>query len=403
MDYIQLLNRHKERQQFIDFIEQSKLTNGPKGLYVHGSSGVGKTMFVQQLLKELDCDAVFYNAGDVRNKSTLETINTNNMGSSNVLSLFKHKRQSRIVIVMDNIESMNHGDKSGLNTLIKLVRSKLTRKKKDQDNNETTLSSSVPIICIGNECQDKKIKELMKACHVIHLTPPTFEQMKNICATLMPSVEWTFKCNDLRKLMTTVKIFKNDNPIDLTLFNELLLQTHNDDSKRVAHKLLHQTHTLDEHSTMMNETERTMVGLLLHENCIDLFNKTPTIKSVPPYLSALNNWCIGDYYDRITYQKQLWQLNEMTSIIKSLKTHHLFAPVDAKLSEIRFTKVLTKYSAECNNAQFIYHMCQELLLSKDDLLSACTNNQIDIRTESITKLDIQRLQKLMHTYESGLK
>ena len=38
-------------------------------------------------------------------------------------------------------------------------------------------------------------------------------------------------------------------------------------------------------------------------------------------------------------------------------------------SEIRFTKVLTKYSTEYNNILFIYSLCQELDMDKKDLIS----------------------------------
>lgn len=395
-NYINILNRHQERQQFIDFIEQSKLTNGRKGLFVHGAAGVGKTMFVQQLLKELHCDAVIYNASDVRNKTTLEMI-TSNVGNTNVLSLFKNKQSSRIVIVMDDIESMNCGDKSGINMLIKLVRLKQPRKSKNSEE-DSVVATSVPIICIGNECQDKKIKELMKACQVIHLMPPTAEQMK----ILLPNVNVPAHLNDLRKLTIIAKLC--DATSDDELIQEVATRSHHDDSKSVACKLLHHPQPLEMHSSSMNETDRTMVGLLLHENSIDSLSKMSALKSVPLYASALNDWCNADYFDRITYQKQLWQLGEMTSIVKTFKTHRLFVPfASRKQPDMRFTKVLTKYSAECNNAQFIHKMCQELLLDKHDMFALFASGAFSshMKSDVVTKLDVQRVQKLLHMYANG--
>ena len=55
---------------------------------------------------------------------------------------------------MDEIDGMNNGDKGGINSLIKLIRPKKTKKQKLE---EITLN---PIICIGNYHIDKKIKEL---------------------------------------------------------------------------------------------------------------------------------------------------------------------------------------------------------------------------------------------------
>jgi hypothetical protein len=85
-------------------------------------------------------------------------------------------------------------------------------------------------------------------------------------------------------------------------------------------------------------------------------------------------------------------------------------------SEIRFTKVLTKYSTEYNNILFIYNMCQELDMDKKDLVSFFQEMrlffnredddflqssegmaQMDILFENynITKLDIRRMYRYL--------
>ena len=38
-------------------------------------------------------------------------------------------------------------------------------------------------------------------------------------------------------------------------------------------------------------------------------------------------------------------------------------------TDVRFTKVLTKYSTEYNNILFIYNLCQELNMDKKDLIA----------------------------------
>ena len=55
----------------------------------------------------------------------------------------------------------------------------------------------------------------------------------------------------------------------------------------------------------MNETDRTIVGLLWHENIIDLLSKVEKDKSIPIYCKMLDNICFSDYIDRITFQKQI--------------------------------------------------------------------------------------------------
>jgi hypothetical protein len=96
---------------------------------------------------------------------------------------------------------------------------------------------------------------------------------------------------------------------------------------------------------------------------------------IPFYVSILDNMCFADYIDRITFQNQIWIFNEMSSLIKTFYNnklyHDAFPERQGKFqpSEIRFTKVLTKYSTEYNNQLFIYNLCQELDMEKKDLIA----------------------------------
>jgi Cdc6-like AAA superfamily ATPase len=94
-----------------------------KGIFIYGSPGCGKTHFIMQLLQELDYDIIKYDAGDVRNKSLIDTITNNNISSCNVLQMMNRVVKKK-VIVMDEIDGMNNGDKGGIISLIKLIRQK---------------------------------------------------------------------------------------------------------------------------------------------------------------------------------------------------------------------------------------------------------------------------------------
>ena len=71
-----------------------------RGIYIYGAPGSGKTEFINNLLKKLDYDIIRYDAGDIRNKSIIETITKHNMSDKNIVSLF-HKKAKPIAIVMD--------------------------------------------------------------------------------------------------------------------------------------------------------------------------------------------------------------------------------------------------------------------------------------------------------------
>uniref|UniRef100_A0A6C0BB50 AAA+ ATPase domain-containing protein n=1 Tax=viral metagenome TaxID=1070528 RepID=A0A6C0BB50_9ZZZZ len=405
-------NKIKEALLLFESDKNNMLTK--RGIYVYGEPGTGKTAFVINLLKELNYDIVKYDAGDIRNKSIIDTITNHNMSDKNIMSMFK-KNIKKIVIVMDEIDGMNNGDKGGINTLIKLIRPKKTKKQKLE---EITLN---PIICIGNCHIDKKIKELMKVCYTIELKKPTPTQMTNIVKSIMPKIENALRINivsfvqsDIRKLITIYKLYNENSDIlnsDM-IQNIFQLKSYNDDTKKITQKLINMPATIHDHLTVMNETDRTIVGLLWHENIIDVLGKMKKEVSIPFYTKLLENMCFADYIDRITFQKQIWQFNEMSSLIKTFKNNKLYhesfkKKVKFNPTEVRFTKVLTKYSTEYNNYTFIQNLCQQLGMDKKDMFfffldlkKKYNENEIIALFENydITKLDINRMYRYLEKY-----
>jgi DNA polymerase III delta prime subunit len=407
------------KELLLSFDSNSKNLNFKKGIYIYGSPGSGKTYFIKNLLKELDYDIINYDAGDVRNKALIDNITSNNVSNRNVLDLMS-KKTKKIVILMDEIDGMNNGDKGGITALIKIIRQKKTKKQRLEN---MTMN---PIICIGNYYIDKKIKELMKVCYTFELKSPTNQQMGLLLETILPKINnckntfLNYIQGDMRKLEFVNKIVLNRPE----LLNEEIIETifhkksYNEDSKKITSTLINNPIKMEEHNRFMNETDRTIVALLWHENIVDAISSKSNKLSIPFYLKILNNMCFADYIDRITFQSQIWQFNEMSSLIKTFhnnKLYHDSFPENKNLfcNEIRFTKVLTKYSTEYNNMLFIYNLSQELEMDKKDLFTLfqeirlfngedlCNNNDKLCEIEkifenyNITKLDIKRLYRYL--------
>lgn len=351
-----------------------------RGIYIYGSSGIGKTYFIKSLLKELNYDIIMYNAGDIRNKSIIETITNNTMAEENIISVFK-KVVKPIAIVMDEIDGMKMGDKGGINSLIKLIRPKKTKKQKTED------STINPIICIGTHFMDKKIKELMKVCHVFEINTPTDKQLEKIIGELMPNIDECLKKKiilflegDLRKLtLIYTMFFTHNNGLNIGILDKVFKKkTYSEDTKDSTRELLGNYIPLSQHSVFMNETDRTIVGLLWHENIVDYIDKLPKQDGIPLYHKMLQNICYGDNFDRITFKKQIWQLNELSSVTKTFYSNFIFHEwkrnnINNKTTktfdkDIRFTKVLTKYSTEYNNDMFMQCLCQKIGIDKKDAL-----------------------------------
>ena len=381
-----------------NFEENKRNLLEKRGIYIYGESGIGKTTFVNNILKKMNYDIIYYDAGDIRNKNIIETITKNNISDKSVLSLFKKKRQS-IAIIMDEIDGMNNGDKGGITALIKLIRPKKTKKQKLEN------ITNVPIICISNYHIDKKIKELMKVCIPIELKKPTNNQIKDLIKLTIPKIETKliddiilYINNDLRK-MKTIQDINNNNILTSNIINNILVSNFfQDDTKKITNLIIENKYDINEHSLILNDTDRTIVGLLWHENIIDKFNNHDIKVTLPVYHKILENISFSDYIDRITFQKQIWQLNEMSSIIKTFKSNFIYHSFDInnnnKINNIRFTKVLTKYSTEYNNIIFIQDICNTLGFDKNDTYSYFIDYIINYSDEKKQTLELNNFTNL---------
>lgn len=436
-----------ERETIIEKISQflkvfpteCKNTDFKKGLYIYGQPGCGKTFFITQLLNRLNYDVIKYDTSDIRNKSLFDTITNNNISNCNVLHMM-NRTKKKIVILMDEIDGMNKGDKGGITSLIKLIRQKKTKKQRLEN------VSMNPIICIGNYSIDKKIKELMKVCTVFELKAPTDLQIYKILSLLQNEmtvkneiipISNTISCKlspeilskivhfiqgDMQKLNFIMRLYKSTPEI---LTEEMLdsifyVKSMNYNSKKITQSLLTEAKPIQEYDSI-NETDRTIIALLFHENIVDVLPKNKAI-SIPFYHHVLGNICYSDFIDRITFQNQIWLFNEMSFLNKTCYNtklfHDTFPKNKWKTAEIRFTKILTKYSTEYNNQLFIYNLSQKLDMDKKDLiaffqewklqsnlLDAVSPNQkeegfaqwIDQNMENynINKLDIKRMYRFI--------
>jgi len=222
-----ILNREQQEKEIKNILKEFESNKNnllfKKGIYVYGHPGTGKTTFVANILKDLNYDIIKYDAGDIRNTSVIEHITKHNMSDKNIMSLLN------------------------------------------------------PIICIGNYRIDKKIKELMKVCNTVELKTPNSLEVSNIINKLMPSVDGEIKTKlihyiqgDLRKLNNMYHFNKNKPELFTcqNLENIFQIKSYNDDTKKITNKLINKHFPLSEHNNIINETDRTSVGLLWHEKKI---------------------------------------------------------------------------------------------------------------------------------------
>lgn len=413
-----ILNREHIKDDIIsklEFFENHKsLKTIKRGFYISGTNGIGKTEFVKNILRELDYDILHFSACDVRNKNVIESLTKENMSDRNVVSMF-HKKKQKIAVIMDEIDGFNSGDKGGISALINIIRPKKTKKQQLEP------ISNNPIFCISTNEIDKKTKELMKVCHSHELNKPNENEMEEIIKISFPTLSKENQKHvlehsqfDLKKLNSLRKIYSKDSDALIDMLKQSVFSKKSviEISKDIVKTIYSKYIPIDKHNIYINENDRTIVALLWHENIYDVIKCDNNRLKLPFYKKMLENLCYGDYVDRITFQKQIWQFNELSSFIKVMYNnflmHNEFQNLMIKCSqEIRFTKVLTKYSTEFNNYCFFQSISNNMQLDKKDMISLFNYTRKNKAFETgitsnydIKDLDIQRIYRYIdnHVY-----
>ena len=411
---IDLFNRNEEKKQLINFINNFDIKNNSqsKGIYILGPVGCGKTHFVNSIINELDYDIVSYDAGNSRTKSTISDIMGSKLSNYNVMNMF-YKKKRKIVIIMDEMDYMNIGDKGGIKEMIKYTRAKKTKKQ------QTEPQTVTPIIYIGCQDNDKKIKEIVNVCNVIRLKKPTESMMLNFILKKLPVLE-TFDNSEiiLRKLLN----YTNFNLHKINVFEEFFEKTkdtsklelminsvtnkfnQNMYTKSIVKELYTRYIPILEYNDIVKETDRTTLGLLWHENLPEVLSKTNYDFKIKLYNTILTNLCVSDYNDRIIFQNQIWQLSEQNSFNKTLFNNYLLHNNIKNIkipNEIIFTKVLTKYSTEYNNFLFLQQLEQKIFLDKKNILHMFLSKSEEDFSEDfyLTSLDIDRINRFLKNGE----
>jgi len=408
------INNEEEIQELINIINntQKKINNieTKKCTFVYGDNGIGKTTFVKKILSRLNYNVHEFNILCQKNKNIIEFYEEYNCQNRNIMDIFNNINNNSAILI-DNIDLINSVDKNTLSSLIKILRPKKNKRNSNVNN------VNIQLIIIGTNDTDKKVKELLKVCNIVKINPPTRGDIYKIIRSKLPNVP-NYNINnflDVNKNINYYLVNKfvglyKSNVVD-NFFKYSIDNFTNNNVKYINYEILKNRLDFNDDSNKINDTDRTTVSLLYHENIIDYINYSSRA-NIKIYKQILENFCFGDYMDRIIFQKQLWQLNEISFKIKVIHNNMIFHNfLDKynirnviKLNNIRFTKILTKYSSEFNNYTFIINMCQCIDVDKKDLMLLffiIKNNYIEeyvdllINKYNISILDINRLIKFI--------
>jgi len=143
--------------------------------------------------------------------------------------------------------------------------------------------------------------------------------------------------------------------------------------------------------------------MVFHENVPDfLYGKHVNGKhQLEMYRKILQNICEGDIYDRYSFQKQLWKMSDMSFIMKVQLNYQLYKEHSKSfkirhkkddVSQFRFTKILTKYSNEYSNLNFMNDICQTNQIKKYELFDMLVNSSPSL---NLKEGESKRVMKIM--------
>jgi replication factor C subunit 1 len=121
--------------------------SGPwKAALLSGPPGIGKTTTATVVARENGRDVLEFNASDIRSKKALQE-QVGDITGSSTLQFSTAKAKTKRCIIMDEVDGMGAGDRSGVSELIQMIK-----------------KTKVPIICICNDRQSQKLKSLIPYC-----------------------------------------------------------------------------------------------------------------------------------------------------------------------------------------------------------------------------------------------
>lgn len=159
-----------------DFLKNFKQKK-KKALVLYGPSGVGKTVVVYALAKDLDLEVIEVNASDFRNKDAIQKTLGN---AASQLSLFAKGK----VILVDEVDGLaGREDRGGVSAITSIID-----------------KTSFPIIMTAQNPYDKKFSSLRKKAELIQFSSLEYTDIYNILEKICKKESIMFNEMDLKML-----------------------------------------------------------------------------------------------------------------------------------------------------------------------------------------------------------
>ncbi len=360
----EIIGNEKEINIFKDWILNLS-SNKIQGIIISGNQGIGKTLTINLILKELGYIVRIINPNDIKDHRIYDDFNDYyNFINSIYAKIEFGNKNKKIALIFDETENIT-----------------LTSEKKYimdiyKENNK---SKNVPLIFISNNQHSKLLNDLKRGCNEIIFNCPTNNELKTLIMNIFNNEKIKLETdriidkliilsqNDIRRLINLsqeLSFHVKNNIITEECLNEFIEKSR---EKNIDIGLFESTEKilnnyLDYDNIMkLYESEKVLLPLMIHENYLKkiLNNSEHNFQDIIYNIVKISDSISrGDNIETSIYTDQNWYLQNIHGFYTCLNTSYWINKSKNIINsnEIKFSSDLNKTSLKNINRKNIMNL-----------------------------------------------